>query len=557
MKYVQPYGEADTDAPYINGDPSIGRMGSIPPAAAFEHPMRELVTVIEGSQLTPDDVDLQQVFKGVRSQRMNYVEDTGSINTLSVAFDPPLPVYTIGLPMRVKIRETNTGSATIDAGPGRVTIKKPNGAELLPGDLPAGGLAELVYDGTNFQMINFGGAGGTGDANTFLVNIPYTVDTSPVANQIIANFSPAITAIQGGTIVMVKIAKTNTGPTTININSLGARPVCAQGGDPAIPMLPTDIRAGDVVVLTYDGTQFWVTANPIIEADCTFPVANNTDIATAFRALARKNIHPTVNVTIKLAMGTYTPIVTYHVDSSRIIVEGTMKAAVPTWQNFARTGNSAGARAQDSANNYAMLQSRYGSVISVSNAILNQGGAAIAVTGPGTPLFKNLLLIGENNGRTNFGAGIAGTQFQMNGVSIWGVGGCGIFGNNGSSIFAVNSFVDAVWAEGIALGTGASIIMTGCGIFGGQAYGVGTSTGGVVWLYQDCLIQMNGGIGAMANVAGTIWIGSGCVINYNTGWDVYAAWNSTVVTSGSADIYTASPPVGQEGNGGAVNAPGG
>ena len=35
MKYVQPYGIADEDAPYINGDPSQGRMGSIPPAAAF------------------------------------------------------------------------------------------------------------------------------------------------------------------------------------------------------------------------------------------------------------------------------------------------------------------------------------------------------------------------------------------------------------------------------------------------------------------------------------------------------------------------------------------
>ena len=54
MKYVQPYGISDADAPYINGDPSIARQGSIPPAAAFEHPMREIVAVIQKNGLAPD-----------------------------------------------------------------------------------------------------------------------------------------------------------------------------------------------------------------------------------------------------------------------------------------------------------------------------------------------------------------------------------------------------------------------------------------------------------------------------------------------------------------------
>ena len=176
MKYVPPYGreaEAD-DATYINGDPSIARQGSIPPAEAFEHPMRELVAVIDNSLIAPSEEDLQQVAKAVRSQRMNYAEDTGTINTLSVAFDPPIISYNIGLPIRVKIRNTNTGPATIDAGGGRVSVKKPTGAEMAANDLPAGGLAEMVFDGTAFQMINFGGAGG-GAGDVFLVNIPYTV----------------------------------------------------------------------------------------------------------------------------------------------------------------------------------------------------------------------------------------------------------------------------------------------------------------------------------------------------------------------------------------------
>ena len=35
MKYNPPYGITDPDGPYINGDPSIGRAGSIPPAESM------------------------------------------------------------------------------------------------------------------------------------------------------------------------------------------------------------------------------------------------------------------------------------------------------------------------------------------------------------------------------------------------------------------------------------------------------------------------------------------------------------------------------------------
>ena len=46
MKYNQPYGITDPEAPYINGDPSIGRQGSIIPAAAVEFPQRDIISAI-------------------------------------------------------------------------------------------------------------------------------------------------------------------------------------------------------------------------------------------------------------------------------------------------------------------------------------------------------------------------------------------------------------------------------------------------------------------------------------------------------------------------------
>ena len=48
----------DPNAPYINGNPTTGTMGSIPPAASIENPQREIVNFITDSGLTPTDADL-------------------------------------------------------------------------------------------------------------------------------------------------------------------------------------------------------------------------------------------------------------------------------------------------------------------------------------------------------------------------------------------------------------------------------------------------------------------------------------------------------------------
>ena len=39
MQYNQPYGISDPNAAYINGNPTTGTMGSIPPAASIEYPI--------------------------------------------------------------------------------------------------------------------------------------------------------------------------------------------------------------------------------------------------------------------------------------------------------------------------------------------------------------------------------------------------------------------------------------------------------------------------------------------------------------------------------------
>ena len=77
MKYEQPYGVSDPNAPYINGNPSTGTMGSIPPAASIENPQREVVEVINRANsrgykdftdtlcAPATDADLQQLRKAI------------------------------------------------------------------------------------------------------------------------------------------------------------------------------------------------------------------------------------------------------------------------------------------------------------------------------------------------------------------------------------------------------------------------------------------------------------------------------------------------------------
>ena len=525
MKYVPPYGrESEGDAAhYINGNPAEAREGSIPPAAVFENPQRELITLITKSVMTPDDADLLQVMKATRSQRVNYAEDTGSINTLSVAFDPPIASYTIGLPLRVRIKNTNTGPATIDAGGGRVQIRKPNGAQVAANDLPAAGLAELVFDGSAFQMINFGGGGGTGTGDTFYYNIPYAVDTG-TPNNIVASFTPAVTALAAGAIFMVKIkvGNTNTSTTTFNPQGLGAKPVFALGGG---DLLPSDVCENDVVILTYDGTRFWIAPNALINQDCTFNCANNADIVSIFNRLARKRIQPDKTVTIKLATAIFGPFKTFHIDSDRIIVAGTLKAARPTTADFAKTGSSAGARAADSANNIAMLRSRYGTEVRFQNTDFN---GVIQHQSSGRITFQDILLAGPNTFAGSDYVKIAainpprGGGIYCVGVAIWGCGSMGFMCVE-SVLDCSQCFASGNWADGFFAFTSGTMVLDQCGSYGNNWAGVEAAQGSQINLYSACQSMMNGTYGAVVGGVSFIGQGNGSTRLGNAILDAYAS----------------------------------
>ena len=186
-------------------------------------------------------------------------QDTGLANAYVITFAPGQPIpsaYTAGMKVSFKALNACTGASTINVnGLGNVSIRRASGVALSTGDIVSGGVVELTYDGTYFQMANYLGAGATSNTTT-AVNIPYVVDTGS-ANAIVATYSPAITSGQqvAGLTIEVKLANTITGACTINVNGLGAKNIVT--GDIANP--PNGVYvAGEVLLLIYDGTQYQI-----------------------------------------------------------------------------------------------------------------------------------------------------------------------------------------------------------------------------------------------------------------------------------------------------------
>jgi hypothetical protein len=189
MLYNQPYGVTDTNAPYINGDPSIGQQGSIPPAASIEYPQREIVNFITDSGITPTNSDLTQLAKSVQNGAIKYGVATGPAYAIAVDLPIAPDAYTAGLVIAVKIATSNYGPTTIDVNSkGTVNIVRPGGQALAANDLVTGEIAYLVYDGTNFQKIGLASKALTGPQDYWV-----SVATGSDSNDGLSSSTPFLT----------------------------------------------------------------------------------------------------------------------------------------------------------------------------------------------------------------------------------------------------------------------------------------------------------------------------------------------------------------------------
>jgi hypothetical protein len=87
----------------------------------------------------------------------SFVVDSGTANTLvaNLAPAPSSLAAMLGILLVIKIHTTNTGATTLNLNNfGSVNVISDAGASLTSGQLTAGGIAIVVYDGTNFQKVS-------------------------------------------------------------------------------------------------------------------------------------------------------------------------------------------------------------------------------------------------------------------------------------------------------------------------------------------------------------------------------------------------------------------
>jgi len=102
---------------------------------------------------------------------------TGSADTYAVTLNSSPGAYFQGMWVAVEINVTNTGASTINVNSyGAKNIKRADGSDVLAGDLQAGQIYELRYDGAVFRV--------TGDLSTD-VTLAGTPDYLTISNQVI------------------------------------------------------------------------------------------------------------------------------------------------------------------------------------------------------------------------------------------------------------------------------------------------------------------------------------------------------------------------------------
>ncbi len=91
-----------------------------------------------------------------------YAADTGSANAYAVTLSPA-PSIVAGSHVVFKAANANTGASTLAVNGGTATaITKEGATALASGDIAAGQIVEVVFDGTNFQMLASGASGSGG-----------------------------------------------------------------------------------------------------------------------------------------------------------------------------------------------------------------------------------------------------------------------------------------------------------------------------------------------------------------------------------------------------------
>lgn len=140
---------------FTEGDPGAGTLATIIRALWLNGVQEELVKLLELAGIAPDANTWDQIWKALQKltvQRLTGT-DTGTANAHVVNPDPGIDAYRAGQIISYSAGGTNTDAITLNvSNKGDVALKRSDGGDMRPGDVPAGMLVVAIHDGTVWIM---------------------------------------------------------------------------------------------------------------------------------------------------------------------------------------------------------------------------------------------------------------------------------------------------------------------------------------------------------------------------------------------------------------------
>jgi hypothetical protein len=94
-----------------------------------------------------------RTYQAIQEGEMTYAADAGANDTYVITLTPAPTAYTTGMEIKFKANTINTGACTLNVNSlGAKDIRKNGTTVLTDGDIAAGQIVTVVYDGTQFQL---------------------------------------------------------------------------------------------------------------------------------------------------------------------------------------------------------------------------------------------------------------------------------------------------------------------------------------------------------------------------------------------------------------------
>jgi hypothetical protein len=118
-------------------------------------------TALRIGQMHEDVIDSKMNNVDAYTKPFPQVTASGT-DTYTATLSPAITAYAVGQKFQILFTNANTGAATLALnGLAALTITKNGATALSAGDIPAGSIKLLAYDGTRLQIVGDGGGGGS------------------------------------------------------------------------------------------------------------------------------------------------------------------------------------------------------------------------------------------------------------------------------------------------------------------------------------------------------------------------------------------------------------